>query len=275
MIAEVFHFFIESRKSWIQPRKPRTQTSIYEKEFCERYSSSQKTSDFEILNAFIHEKIKVNIPNQGKFLDVACGPGCLLLEMAKMYPEVSFYGIDASQEMLNIARRDLEREKVANIRLELGDMNQLSKYFQKQEFDFISWNFAAHYCASDEQFVSILNAISELLKPDGNFFFVDLVRFKLENTLDWFSNKYDLPVGMKFFNETRNSYLASFTPMELRNLIGQSLLKNLKCNWSPGFPVLFTADNLKIQPTSMIYQGRPWPQKMKYFLLRLVIACFR
>lgn len=117
MIAEIFYFFLKSITSLTQPRKPRSETLIFKKEFCEQYSSSQHTSDFEILNTYINQKILVNLPNRGKFLDIACGPGYLLIELAKQRPGVFWSGIDVSPEMLIIARKNIDKEKVSNIQL--------------------------------------------------------------------------------------------------------------------------------------------------------------
>jgi S-adenosylmethionine-diacylgycerolhomoserine-N-methlytransferase len=53
-------------------------------------------------------------PNE-QILEMGCGTGRNLLLLAKRYPGASYYGIDASQEMLNTAQAKLKTQNTQNL----------------------------------------------------------------------------------------------------------------------------------------------------------------
>lgn len=53
----------------------------------------------EILNSIRSNKPKKSL----KILDIGCGPGIHLLELAKKYPDHNFYGIDHDSDMIQYA----------------------------------------------------------------------------------------------------------------------------------------------------------------------------
>jgi ubiquinone/menaquinone biosynthesis C-methylase UbiE len=274
MFDDCYYFFRESLTTWTRPRRPRSKTNIFDKRFCQQYSNSQNHSDFKILSEYIFQKVLTNIPAQGAVLDISCGPGYLLRELAMERPGVSFFGLDISPEMLNLAKESIEKHKIENIQLKLGNMVNLAEIFGGQKFDFILWNFAAHYCQTDAEFSSVLDGISKLLTPVGTFFMVDLVRFKKEKTRVWFSKKYDLPVGEEFYQEVQDSYLSAYSPKELIDGISQRSFGDFKFEWSPVFPVLFVAHNLKQKGLSQGDDSLTLEQKIKSKILLFLLNIF-
>ncbi|MBL7671969.1 MAG: class I SAM-dependent methyltransferase [Bdellovibrionaceae bacterium] len=274
MLTDAYYFLREGLTKWTCPRKPRDRTYILDSEFCEQYSYSQNQSDFKIISDYIFQKTLPSLPTQGKVLDVACGPGYFLFQMAKEKSDVTFFGLDISPEMIKKAHDTIKKENLKSVQITTGDMTNLINFFEPQTFDLISWNFAGHYCQTDDEFASTVEGIHKLLKPHGTFFMVDLIRFKREHTRLWFSKKYDLPFGNKFYQEVQASYLASYTPNELKNLIKQSPFGNLNFEWTPLFPVVFVAHNIKAMEQAKFEVKLPLPQKFKYYVLKFLLNTF-
>jgi S-adenosylmethionine-diacylgycerolhomoserine-N-methlytransferase len=65
---------------------------------------------------------RLNPPAGGRVLEIGCGTARNLIVAAHAYPDVHFFGIDISSEMLETARRLVEREGLAtDIRLARAD----------------------------------------------------------------------------------------------------------------------------------------------------------
>jgi len=53
-------------------------------------------------------------------LDVGCGPGFLLLEIAKLIPNAKLFGVDSSEDMLQIATKKFKEKKIIAVSFKLG-----------------------------------------------------------------------------------------------------------------------------------------------------------
>ena len=79
-------------------------------------------------------------------LDVACGPGTLVLALA---PRVSFArGIDLTEELLRRARAFQVQQKVVNACFERGDAEQLP--YRDASFDLVTCQCAIHHMPKPE-----------------------------------------------------------------------------------------------------------------------------
>ncbi len=58
-------------------------------------------------------------------LDLACGPGVLIMEILKKVPDIDILGVDPSSEMLNIARRETEKKSYSNIKFKEGSAEEI------------------------------------------------------------------------------------------------------------------------------------------------------
>ena len=110
--------------------------------------------------AWIARQIFKARPQATSILDVACGGGYFLREMARLYPgAASFHGIDLSGEALRIARREFSKATYALSVAE--DMP-----FGPKSFDVVTC------LGSLEHFLNIGQALAEVrrvLKPQGLF----------------------------------------------------------------------------------------------------------
>ncbi|SBT03469.1 putative O-methyltransferase [Candidatus Accumulibacter aalborgensis] len=270
MLDDLFYFFREGLTEWKDERVPHRASLNFDADYCEQYTRASHLSDFRVLLAVVLERALAGVPLHGQALDLACGPGVLLGELAGQRPGMAFVGIDLSRAMLAEAERHIQHEHIANVRLMQGDMAHLPEIFGEQRFDLITWTFGLHYCPTAQQALATLNAAADLLRPGGTFFLVDLVRFKREATRRWFAHKYDREHGDSFFAEIQESYLASFSPTELADLLSKSRLRGMTMEWSRLFPVILFAHNRGVHEISPVHLDLPWRQRLKRAALRAV-----
>jgi 2-polyprenyl-3-methyl-5-hydroxy-6-metoxy-1,4-benzoquinol methylase len=103
-----------------------------------------------------------------KVLDVGCGSGWALMEMAKHFPASHFTGYDFSEEATQVAREKAAGMGLSNIRFEKKDVAALE---EPGAFDLITAFDAIHDQAFPD---SVLSAINSALKPDGTFLMQDI-----------------------------------------------------------------------------------------------------
>jgi S-adenosylmethionine-diacylgycerolhomoserine-N-methlytransferase len=64
---------------------------------------------------------RLDPPGGSRVLEIGCGTARNLVAASRIYPGVRFFGIDISSEMLETARRVVEREGLVDIRLARAD----------------------------------------------------------------------------------------------------------------------------------------------------------
>jgi ubiquinone/menaquinone biosynthesis C-methylase UbiE len=101
-----------------------------------------------------------------KALDIACGEGTFVVEMAKAGSNMT--GVDLSPEMLKLATVKAAKENVS-IGFINRDMRELN--FQG-EFDLATcWFDSLNYLLTSEDLEKTFSGVAQALKPDGYFIF--------------------------------------------------------------------------------------------------------
>ena len=108
------------------------------------------------LLSYLEPEIKKN----PKLLDVGCGHGVHLKMLAQKCQEV--VGVDVSQQMLDLAKKELKSLKKQNWKLILADANKLP--FPVKSFDIIIAMGLLDYVTSP---LNVLNQCANVLKKDG------------------------------------------------------------------------------------------------------------
>jgi len=93
-----------------------------------------------------------------RILDLGCGDGVLTAELAKVVPDGFVLGIDASDNMIETARKDHAR---ANVRFELLDINAIDF---ESEFDLVFSNATLHWVKDHHK---LLRNVFKALKDGG------------------------------------------------------------------------------------------------------------
>jgi len=103
-----------------------------------------------------------------KVVDVGCGSGKALLEMAKAYPKSELHGYDASELAIQLARRNLADAGVTNVAFHHAAAETLSA---DASSDFVlTWDCLHDMTAPAEA----VRAIRAAIKQDGTWLIVDV-----------------------------------------------------------------------------------------------------
>ena len=115
--------------------------------------------------------LKAAAPQPGdKALDVGCGPGTLAILMSQeIGSEGEVVGIDASMQMIEVARKKAKKQNVAT-RFEPAAIEALP--FADDSFDLAASTYMLHHLPEDVQ-AKGLAEVRRVLKPGGRFVIVD------------------------------------------------------------------------------------------------------
>ena len=160
--------------------------------------------------------------NTGEALDLGCGAGQLVIELARAAPTMHVTGIDLSENLLADARQSAEEAGVAErVEFRLGNVEGIPS--PDQSLDLAISTFSLHHWNEP---VKVLNEIDRVLKPGGVYYLFDLRRdmalpFYL---LIWFATQFIVPAALHLVNEPMGSRNASYTVQELSDLARHSKL---------------------------------------------------
>lgn len=106
---------------------------------------------------------EIKIADGENVLEVGCGTARNLIILARKYPKVNFFGLDASSEMLKTAQTKIAAKNIKNITLEtaLADDFTFDKTFDlSKKFDAIFFSYAVSIIPPWKE--SIENALENL-----------------------------------------------------------------------------------------------------------------
>ena len=137
----------------------------------------------------------LGLPSDGKILDLCCGHGRHLVELASRGYQMT--GLDLDPLYLEMAHRAAQ-ERNLQVRLECKDMRDIP---YTDEFDAIINIFTSFgYLESDEEDQKVLNGVGRALKPGGLFLMELLCRdylMRIFRSRDW----YETPAGVRVLEE--------------------------------------------------------------------------
>ena len=115
------------------------------------------------------------------YVEIGMGKGRFLMDMARLYPEINFIGIEKYSSVLLRAVQKLEEEELPNVRLIRMDAEDLENVFAQGELDRIYLNFSDPWPKSRHAkrrltSTEFLSRYEKVLPPQG------LVEFKTDNT---------------------------------------------------------------------------------------------
>lgn len=112
----------------------------------------------------LHERLEAGMD----VLDIGCGRGRALIQLARAYPNSYFTGYDLSEAALTDGRAIAEGEGLSNVRFVSKD---LTHWDEPESFDWILALDAIHDQARPDK---VLRAIRQALRPGGIFFMQDI-----------------------------------------------------------------------------------------------------
>lgn len=187
-------------------------------------------------------KIKEN----NKCLDLCCGTG----KISKLikYPNIELYGIDISENMISIAKKEIK-----NATFFLGDATKLP--FNNEYFDVVITGWGLRNINNLEK---AIDEIYRVLKNGGRFVSLDMGKPKniIIKNLFWFYMKHIVPIIGKLFTNNYDSYKYFYESS--KNFLSPEELINIFVEKGFSNPQIY---NLSFGAVSIIYLEKKHPQK--------------
>lgn len=101
-------------------------------------------------------------------LDLGCGSGLALIEMAKKFPDGSFTGYDFSDEAIGVAKKRVKESGLTNIEFKVMDAAELN---ENKKYDLVTTFDAIHDQKNPDK---VLSNIFNALKDDGDYLMQDI-----------------------------------------------------------------------------------------------------
>lgn len=101
-------------------------------------------------------------------LDIGCGAGLALCELARRFPRSRFLGYDLCEPAIATATRTAAEQRLTNLSFETRDVTDLAT---TDRFDLVTAFDVIH---DQRDPVGVLQAVKRVLKPDGTFLMQDL-----------------------------------------------------------------------------------------------------
>lgn len=172
--------------------KPFTK-SMFENELAEFYDFMRTFRNYDLECKFADEMIKSYSPNARNILDICCGTGEHAIRMAQRGYTVT--GVDASQDMINIAQEKTNRAGVS-VRYERTDIRDFKPSAQYDAAYCLGYTFL--YMLTHTDVLEFFDKVKNVLIP-GGVFLVDFMNgwsFLKEPSRDKFFYQAE---GLKIF----------------------------------------------------------------------------
>jgi len=155
-------------------------------------------------------------------LDVGCGNGMQLLQVAALNPAVRFTGVDPSPRMLEAAAARAESLGVRNVDFTLGDFEGLPRA-GRGPWDAAISTMTLHDLPDVAALERALQALAAAIGRDGAVYLEDFARLKSPASVDFFVGlNAPLPPD-RFAALYRCSLLSAFSLDELRGAVARQL----------------------------------------------------
>ena len=163
-------------------------------------------------NYILHMISEISLPDTAKILDVGCGPGEMIKDLAKHNWKI--YGVDIAKEMVEIASERINPELLNKGQVVIGEGDIENLQFEDDLFDVIICSGVIEYLKDD---ILWLKEISRVLKTNG---------YLIINITNKYSvRKWTTPF-VEFIKSKKNIYNAL-------NLVKEKILHKGKLHYFP------------------------------------------
>ena len=116
---------------------------IDDADIIQAYDRISKWPQFKVIRRIIVNELKRHHP-RNTLVDVGCGPGYLLVDMARAFSDLEFIGVDISQQMLERATNNITGSRLGErISFRVGDIQGLP--FEPNSLDFVISTLSLHH----------------------------------------------------------------------------------------------------------------------------------
>jgi ubiquinone/menaquinone biosynthesis C-methylase UbiE len=186
---------------------------------------------------------------QGRALDIGCGPGQLVIDLARRYPAARVTGLDLSVEMLVLARRNADRAGLSVPRaaaqrgpgvgdrteFKIGNAEDLP--FPDGHFDLVVSTLSLHHWTNPG---AVLNEVARVTRPGGFYAIFDLRRDVPRPvwTVLAFATQTFLPGALRRVGGPLTSIAAAYRPAEAEHLVAESKLTGWRVLTGPAWLII-------------------------------------
>jgi len=173
---------------------------------------------------------------RGRALDIGCGPGQLVIDLARRYPALHMTGLDLSAEMLVLARRNADAAGVGDrVAFKLGDAEDIP--FPDGHFDLVVSSLSLHHWVDP---MAVLNEMARVARPGGFYRVYDLRR-DVPRPL-WAAlalvTQTILPGPLRRVGGPLTSIAAAYRPVEAEHLAAESRLTGWRVQAGPAWLII-------------------------------------
>lgn len=173
-------------------------------------------------NLFHSARISQLIPDGARVLDLGCGPGTQLVQIAEFNPKVSFIGVDLADNMLASAKRYSASRQVGNIEWRKADICALDA-FGDQSFDGVISTMTLHHLPTLDHLRRTFAEIGRLLRPDGVMYLADFGHLKSLKSILFFAYMHRDSLPHEVCLDYERSLRAAFTLDDYRTIAHANL----------------------------------------------------
>jgi ubiquinone/menaquinone biosynthesis C-methylase UbiE len=211
------------------PRKKNVRTSNFEgiddPAVAKAFERMTNFLPFKLLRGKFISQLKKITP-QGTLVDLGCGSGNLIVEIAEKIPTLNLIGLDISSEILEFAKkRAVDKKMEQKMEFKVGNAEEMP--FEDNSIDILISSLSLHHWINP---VNVFKEIYKVLKPDGTFLIFDFRRDSRKFFYGFitFVTKIIVPKALKKVKEPLGSLLSSYTPEEVLQFCSQASLQDIK-----------------------------------------------
>lgn len=188
-----------------------------------------------LLRWYVLQRIK-NLVSKGEAIDIGCGPGHLVFDLARQLPDLQLTGIDMSDEVLEQAESFAAQHGYGSrVQFKKGSAEEVP--FADGSFDLVVSTLSLHHWREP---AAVLNEIARIVRPGGTFLIFDLRRdmappFYL---LLWFATRFVVPRALRMVDEPLGSRNAAYTVQEAVQLADKSNLSGWRVVDGPSWLII-------------------------------------
>ena len=200
---------------------------IYNPEVADAFEKMNNLFPFKIIRSRVVSRIKQCNP-QGTLIDVGCGTGRLLVQIAKKIENIELIGVEVAGEMIEITRSQIEELSLDNrIDLKKGSAENLP--LADESVDFIVSTLSLHHWTNPTKAYC---EFFRILKFGGTLLIFDFRRDsrKLCHWFLKFITKVIAPKPLKKIGEPLGSLQASYNFSELNKISKSFPFKDITFN---------------------------------------------
>lgn len=166
--------------------------------------------------------ISQTIAGAANCIDLGAAPGCQLLQIASVNPEIHFFGVDISNELLTVGEKNTQLLGIRNVSWRQDDISSLAS-FETSSIDAVISTMTLHDLSNLSAVEKCLQAVSRVLKPGGALYIEDYGRLKSRKSVAYFNAVNAAIEGDAFAELNACSMQAAFLIRELSPLFSKYL----------------------------------------------------